>query len=59
MDDTGITQVHSSCKDWVEDATTIVNGVSYAFAAPPHEGAYDVVSAELVRKLSESIGEAE
>lgn len=59
MADTGITQVHSSCKDWAEDPTTIVNGVSYAFAGTPHEAAYDVVSKDLVSKLLESIGEAE
>lgn len=59
MDETGVTQVHSSCKDWIKDPTTVVNGVSYAFAPTPNEGAYDVVSEELVRGLLESIGEAE
>lgn len=59
MDETGITQVHSSCKDWITDPTTMVNGVSYAFAPAPNESAYDVVSAGLVRALLESIGEAE
>ena len=59
MDDTGITQVHSSCKDWVKDPTTIVNSVSYAFGDAPNENAYDVVSEELVRRLLISIGEAE
>ena len=59
MEDTGLTQVHSSCKDWVKDPTTIVNNVSYAFGPAPNEDAYDVVSKELVRKLLISIGEAE
>lgn len=59
MEETGITQIHSSCKDWVKDPTTVVNGVSYAFAPAPNETAYDVVSAGLVRRLLESIGEAE
>lgn len=59
MDDTGILQVHSSCKDWVKDPTTIVNGVSYAFADAPNEEAYDVVSKDLVKKLLAGIGEAE
>ena len=59
MDDTGILQVHSSCKDWVKDPTTIVNGVSYAFADQPNAEAYDVVSEELVRNLLGSIGEAD
>lgn len=59
MEDTGLNQVHSSCKDWVKDPTTIVNNVSYAFGPAPNEDAYDVVSKELVRKLLISIGEAE
>lgn len=59
MEDTGLSQVHSSCKDWVSDPTTAVNGVSYAFAPVPNEDAYDVVSAGLVRDLLVSMGEAE
>lgn len=59
MEATGLSQVHSSCKDWVTDPTTAVNGVSYAFAPAPNENAYDVVSAGLVRELLVSIGEAE
>lgn len=55
MKETGITQVHSSCKDWTPDPTTVMNGVSYAFAAPPHEGSYDVVSADMVRNLLKSL----
>ena len=59
MDDTGITQGHRSCKDWVRDPTAMVNSVSYAFGDAPNENAYDVVSEELVRRLLISIGEAE
>lgn len=46
---TGVNQIHSSCKDWVEDITTKGNGVSYAY----HESSckYDVVSRELVEKI--------
>lgn len=57
MDETGITQVHSSCKAWIKDPTTMVNGVSYSYAAAPFESCYDVVSADLVRELLISIGE--
>lgn len=57
MAETGVTQVHSSCKDWLKDPTTTVNGVSYSFAPAPNESCYDVVSADLVRNLLESIGE--
>lgn len=58
MEETGITQVHSSCKDWLPDPTTASKrpgGVTYGFAGPPHENSYDVVSAELVHRLLESL----
>ena len=57
MEETGISQVHSSCKDWKSDPTTVVNGVSYAFAPAPNEDCYDVVSEELVRRLLKAVGE--
>lgn len=57
MEETGISQVHSSCKDWRQDPTTVANGVSYAFAPAPWEDCYDVVSEELVRRLLEAVGE--
>ena len=52
---TGIYQVHSSCKDWVNDATTHRHEVSYAYASSPHENDYDVVSKKLVEKIVKSI----
>ena len=52
---TGIYQVHSSCKDWINDATTHRHEVSYAYAPVPHENDYDVVSKELVEKIVKSI----
>lgn len=55
MDKTGIYQVHSSCKDWINDPTTACNHVSYAFASTPHEYDYDVVSQELVKNIVESV----
>ena len=55
MDDTGISQVHSSCKNWLADPTTTGREVSYSFASSPHENDYDVVDETLVRKLVESI----
>ena len=55
MDDTGIHQVHSSCKDWMNDPTTSGINVSYSYASSPHENDYDVVSKELVEKLVKSI----
>ena len=55
MDDTGIFQVHSSCKNWKYDPTTTGQEVSYRFAASPHDNDYDVVDETLVRQLVESI----
>ena len=53
MAETGLTQVHSSCKDWRRDETTSGEYENYRFAPAPHEDDYDVVSEELVRKLVE------
>lgn len=53
MEYTGVRQVHSSCKAWREDPTTVKNGVSYSMAAGAQELCYDVVSAQLVRELVE------
>ena len=55
MDRTGISQVHSSCKDWVKDPTTTCHNVTYAYAPAPHELDYDVVSLELVKKIVNSL----
>ena len=55
MDYTGINQVHSSCKDWINDPTTKTHEVSYAYAPYPHENDYDVVSKELVEKIVRSV----
>lgn len=56
MDETGISQVHSSCKTWVKDPTTQVNpGVSYAYASGDEALCYDIVSEALVKKIVDSI----
>ena len=55
MEETGIWQVHSSCKDWIADPTTKANGVSYSIASGKQEMMYDVVSAKLVKELVDSI----
>lgn len=56
MADTGITQVHSSCKGWIKDSTTIVGEVSYSYAPAPNEACYEVVSADRVREILAAIG---
>lgn len=55
MDYTGINQIHSSCKTWVEDPTTHKNNVSYSYANAPNEMNYDVVSYELVKNMIENL----
>lgn len=55
MERTGICQIHSSCKGWMEDPTTTGEEVTYSYAEKPHENDYDVVSVELVKKLVESV----
>ncbi len=51
LEKTKVTQVHSSCKGWMEDATTVRNGVSYSMFQGEQKYMYDVVSKELVQKL--------
>lgn len=51
MEYTGICQVHSSCKAYMEDKTTVGEYVSYAYLSAPHERCYDGVSPEAVRRL--------
>lgn len=55
MEKTGISQVHSSCKDWMMDPTTALHHVSFAYVDKPHIMDYEIVSADLVRKLIESL----
>lgn len=57
MDYTGISQVHSSCKEWIFDNTTKGQNVSYAFGIGENEKCYDAVSEKLVRELLKSVGE--
>ena len=51
MEETGLTQVHSSCKCWLPDPTTVHNGVSYSMVSGKLENCYDSVSARLVEEL--------
>lgn len=49
---TGIRQVHSSCKAYYEDNTTVGEHVSYAYLPAPCARCYDGVSLEAVRRLA-------
>ncbi len=51
---TKVSQLHSSCKDWIRDETTSKNQVSYRMADAPYEMHFDVVSAAKVRELIRS-----
>lgn len=55
MECTGIYQVHSSCKDWHHDPTTIGKVVSFEYASQPHQADYDIVSLEMVKEIVKSI----
>ena len=55
LEETGLTQVHSSCRDWKRDETTTGPWVNYCFAPAPHENDYDAVNETLVRKLKGSV----
>lgn len=55
MEYAGISQVHSSCKDWLCDPTTSSGHVSYAYGEGEHANSYDVVDQTLVKKLISSI----
>lgn len=54
---TGIWQVHSSCKDWIEDVTTKGNQVSYGMLLGEKEMMYDVVNASFVASLVDAVRE--
>ncbi len=51
---TGVSQVHSSCKAWQEDPTTITH-VSYSYHNGAHESDYDIVSVEEVSALVDTL----
>ncbi len=53
IEKTGVNQIHSSCKDFIQDNTTSSQDVSYAYIN--NENKYDVVSLELVKKLVENV----
>lgn len=52
MDNTGVSQVHSSCKMWKHDSTTSHFGVNYSYAGV---NKYEVVDEELVKALIASL----
>ena len=57
MAETGVTQIHSSCKGWIRDNTTMAGEVSYSYAPAPNASCYEVVSADRVREILAAIGQ--
>lgn len=51
IEQTGVYQVHSSCKNYQTDPTTSSDNVTYAYLNEPHQNDYDVVDIEIVKKL--------
>lgn len=49
---TGLSQLHSSCKDWLCDPTTVGQDVNYSYAAHPHQSDYEIVSQQKVSDLT-------
>lgn len=55
MDETGVFQVHSSCKDWINDNTTENGELTFAYSSGNNKNKYEIVSLELVKKIICSI----
>ena len=53
IEQTGINQIHSSCKSFIKDETTSNKNVSYCYLN--NENIYDVVDKNLVEKLIKSV----
>lgn len=51
LKETGVSQLHSSCKSYLTDLTTTAGEVSYSYLDEFHKNDYDVVDKELVEKL--------
>lgn len=55
LEDTGTHQVHSSCKCWIKDSTTVRGNISYAYASGENLECYEAVSADEVSNFIKSI----
>lgn len=55
FDYAGVTQVHSSCKDFLSDVTTSKGKVSFAYYDGEHTDDYEAVNQELVELLVKTI----
>ena len=55
MEETGICQLHSSCRHWFADPTTHGGQVSYGYGPDPYGDCYDGVSQENVRNFVQAV----
>lgn len=55
LKETGVCQLHSSCKGYQKDPTTSRKKVSYSYLSEPHANDYDVVDQKLVQSLVNSV----
>ncbi|WP_130836239.1 copper homeostasis protein CutC [Lachnoclostridium sp. Marseille-P6806] len=55
IENTGISQLHSSCREWRADPTTEGRTISYNYAGDGHRGMYDAVSGEKVERLVSAV----
>ena len=55
MKHTGVSQVHSSCKNYEEDPTTSGKSVTYSYYTGTHANDYESVDQENVEKLVSSL----
>lgn len=51
IEETGVKQIHSSCKSWREDPTVKGSNVSYAYAEGAYSSMFEIVSSEKTEKL--------
>ncbi|MCI8335174.1 MAG: copper homeostasis protein CutC [Lachnospiraceae bacterium] len=51
----GVRQIHASCKGYGRDLTTTGNGVTYACLCPPYEDGYLMVDGDAVRELVKAV----
>ena len=51
----GLYQLHSSCKSYCSDPTTLSEKVSYAYLSGEHICDYDVVDVHLVKSFVEAV----
>lgn len=54
LEETGVSQLHSSCKSYLTDLTTTAGEVSYSYLAGRHQNDYDVVDKDLVERLTKA-----